>query len=150
MSGRSHHELRRRAFRDQLDAAESESLELLFGVGELTGADIVTPNQTPAWMRKDLEDAVRGFVDGEWQTCTHNPTPESPQPLFAVAWRRGVIVCRRCEYTLAAKRIENKTCDGCGTYCRGASMTVVSVVKRCITYTAGLCDDCADPKPDGQ
>ena len=54
-----------------------------------------------------LADAIR--------TCMHSPTPQHPQPVFAVAWRPGVIACALCPHLLhvGMGTRAGRTCDLC-------------------------------------
>src|SRR5690349_12137455 len=54
-------------------------------------------------------------------TCRHSPDPNAPQPVFAAAWKPGLITCAGCVHLLSLRKgsAADSTCDACGHQCAG-------------------------------
>jgi len=137
---------------DQADAAAGDARTLLGRVAEATGTTPreMDPGDVEDWLRLAGVDALRGFLDGSARVCTHNPTPRRHEPIFACAWRPGLVVCARCIPMLKAPtRVADLTCDRCGRVCAGpaAGDGICPLVLQigALTFNAGACTDC---RPD--
>lgn len=133
---------------DQTAAAAGEAHALAAATVGQTGRLLSAGHLTiPAWARLGALDTLATWVMGGGRTCMHNVTHLRPQPIFAAAWRPGLVVCWNCLHLLHnADPIVDATCDGCGYVCRGvqhgdgirpAGMTV-----GLLTYRVGVCEEC--------
>jgi hypothetical protein len=109
---------------DQADAAAADALATLTAVVDRVGADGVHgihPGDLPGWLRLSVLDAFTNWLSGRADTCRHNPTPQFPRPVFAAAWRPGLIICSACTHLVSLPRgtDADATCDGCGYRCGG-------------------------------
>lgn len=134
--------------RDQIQAAVQEMdglADRLAGDSECTTADV------PDWVRLGHLDVFLKWMKGDARTCLHAPHPDRPEPLFAVAWRPGIVVCRQCPHMLKVTGKKDKTCDACGHVCTGEDGdTIRSLMLQSglLTYMAGACRDCAPADDD--
>lgn len=143
------------AQRDQADAAIDETRRVAHAIAPRIGAEasgITTAAQLPGWLRLALLDALARLMDGTADTCRHSPTPRSPQPVMAAAWRPGLVVCLACVHLLPQCRgsAADRTCDSCGRVCAGTpddpiypGLLAFSVV----LFEYGTCRDCKPPEP---
>jgi hypothetical protein len=71
------------------------------------------------WLRLSLFDALAAHVDGRAQTCDHRPLGD--EPVIAVAWRPGPVVCLGCTYLLDTPpgSTAEETCNACGRQVAG-------------------------------
>jgi hypothetical protein len=99
----------------------------------------------PEWMRLGMLDVVLKWHEGRVLTCIHMPVPARPQPVFAAAWKPGVLVCAQCKNMLAVTGVADTICDGCGHQCKGLPddgiMPVTAFVAN-LGYQAGVCVGC--------
>lgn len=146
------------SFTDQADAAVDHTDELrdaLAGVlapekfrrGWAEAADY------PDWLRLGVLDAFAGWITGETATCLHAPDPMRPQPLFAAAWKPGLVTCIRCTHLLVqpSRSRADKLCDGCGHECAGPDAgdgVYPGVVQLGVMlYEFGTCTSCHADMP---
>src|SRR5690606_3745219 len=82
---------------------------------------IAVPSGTSFWER-ERQRIIRAWSAGEMRSCTHNPSPGAPQPVYVFLWRPDLIVCQRCTMIAnALSEIEDRTCDGCGRVVAGTA-----------------------------
>lgn len=132
------------AHKDQLETAarkarESEEKKLGHKSGWVARESLVD------WVRLGMYDALAEWFFGRAVTCVHQPTPRFPQPMFAAAWKPGLVVCERCVDLLAVTGVANKTCDGCGHVCEGPpddGITPVTTFVGSLGYQVGVCERC--------
>lgn len=138
------------AIADQVDAATDDALRTLTALAGVMGVDsthTTTPAGVPGWLRLGVLDALSTFLTGAGSTCRHNPEPHRPQPVCAVAWRPGLVVCMRCTHLLNAPTAKaDRTCDSCGRECGGVDVDdpiwpgVVQLGP--LVWQYGTCTDC--------
>lgn len=103
----------------------------------------------PAWFRLSLFDEMTRWTSGAGETCQHSPHPDAPQPIFAAAWRPGLMVCTACLFLLSppAGSVASRRCDGCGHVVTGPDdddlITTRTVHLGQLIFSAGTCDRCA-------
>ena len=82
----------------QVSVALADSMEFVTGAMGL-GADaiqLVHGATVADWFRLSARDVLVHWSMGTVRTCVHNPNPLRPAPVFAAAWRPGLIVCGGC------------------------------------------------------
>lgn len=136
-------------YRDQVDAAAMEGRRNAEAV--LGHEAVWVPHEgIVEWVRLGMLDILLKWFDGTALTCIHRPSPNSPEPVWAAAWKPGVIVCDRCTDMLAVTGVADSTCDGCGHVCQGLphdGITPFATFIGCLGYQVGACDSChADVK----
>lgn len=138
-------------FRDQLDAATTHTYRALASAaaaGVLTSPAMIPTAEHPGWVRLSVTDTLVRWNVGSADTCMHAPHPRRPQPVFAAAWRPGMVVCSACGHLLAIppSSITDQTCDGCGKVTAGLAhddpLYPLTVVCGVLTFQAGACRDC--------
>ncbi|WP_045740834.1 hypothetical protein [Actinoplanes rectilineatus] len=142
-------------FTDQQQAAGDEIRRLGEAASTLQGAPLtpLAPQDLPDWIRLSLIDALVWWLLDTATTCRHSPSPYSPKPVFAVAWKPGLIVCAACTGLLYPPRnsIASATCDGCGHVCAGPAtddgIYTASVILGLLWFDVGLCTDCRQTYP---
>lgn len=134
---------------DQLDTAHTEALDQLdreYTGGGWASKQWVEPGVVPGWVRLGALDTLTAWVLGAGPTCSHAPSPGQPEPLYAAAWRPRLVVCGRCPHLLGCSRVEDRTCDGCGTVVGGVDvgdpMWPFQVQVGVLNYRAGMCSGC--------
>jgi len=140
-------------FRDQLEAA---TRDLKGRAEEVAGkpAYLVGTTDMNDWLRLGMLDAFLTWALKKGDTCEHTPDMRYPQPVWAAAWKPGLVVCELCTELLSvAGTPSDKTCDGCGHLCDGLPddpVYPVSLLNGGFGYLAAACQDCyADlPKPE--
>ncbi|SQD96281.1 hypothetical protein FMEAI12_3560026 [Parafrankia sp. Ea1.12] len=103
-------------------------------------------DEIPEWIRFGVVEALVTFSARRATTCQHAPDPARPQPVYAAAWRPGVIACAACcgfLFRLAGDR--DRTCDRCGHIERERGVYPCSVALGPLTFMFGLCHEC---RPD--
>lgn len=135
------------AYQDQLDAASKQSVDL---AEQILGhkAQWVPHKGIIEWVRLGMLDAMLKWFNGEALTCIHRPSPNKPSPVFAAAWKPGVVVCGYCSDMLSVSGTPADTiCDGCGHECKGLPedgiMPFVTFTGS-FGYQAGVCYGCHD------
>lgn len=103
---------------DQLDAAVTDVSAAQASTGERVGLDMA---DTPTWLRLGVLDAWASYCLGDATTCVHNPSADRPEPVFAAAWKPGIVACRACTHLLVLPRNSraDRICDACGYECAG-------------------------------
>jgi hypothetical protein len=140
------------AFRDQLSAATRD----MKGRAEHAAgrpAYLVDPDDTSGWLRLGMLDALLAWSNDKSRTCDHRPDVHFPQPVWAAAWKQGLVVCELCTDLLKISGAADKTCDGCGHPCAGTSadpIFPVSLLAGAFCYLAGACQDCFNELPNPQ
>lgn len=109
--------------RDQDDAATAEAVRFLEVAAKVldTSVDDSTISELPGWVRLGVLHTYAAWQTSEGTTCMHAPHPARPEPVFAVAWRPGLVACRRCIHLTALRpgSVPDRTCDGCGHVAAG-------------------------------
>ena len=92
-----------------------------------------------------LDTLVR-WADGTARVCLHNPSISRPEPVFAAAYKPGLVVGRECVALLRVWGVQDRTCDGCGHECRGIEaddpIYPTAVVVGALNFSAGVCRSC--------
>ncbi len=147
------HELLPTALADQVQAAGAHASSARKLAAAFMGADpknsrYMAARDIPEWIRLGAFDALARWFDGTADTCMHCPVPEQPQPINAVAWKPGLVVCLQCTHLLKCRpgSLEERTCDACGHECTGPEhddgiwpgLTQAGV----LLYEYGVCGDC--------
>ena len=132
------------AFKDQLNAAMKQNIA---GEEDRLGhkARWVPHLGLPEWVRLGMLDVTLKWFEGQALTCIHMPRPERPQPVFAAAWKPGVVTCRQCRHLLAVTGVADTICDGCGHECKGMpddGIKPVTAFCGQLAYQMGVCMDC--------
>src|SRR5690606_23872762 len=87
-------------WRDQYDAASRDNFRHTIRAAMIDAAmsphyGIAVPSGTSFWER-ERQRIIRAWSAGEMRSCTHNPSPGAPQPVYVFLWRPDLIVCQRC------------------------------------------------------
>jgi hypothetical protein len=127
----------------------------MLAVQLIEGAPVVGVGRgaVPDWMRLGSLDTFLHWVAGEARVCMHAPDPRRPEPVFAAAWKPGLVTCGRCAFLLKAVGDDDRRCDCCGHLCAGVDagdpICTTTVWLGALAYQAGVCGDChtdfADP-----
>lgn len=132
------------AFKDQVDAASKEGIaeeERKLG----NKARWVPRQGSPEWVRLGMYDAMLKWSEDAVITCIHQPKFAKPEPVFAAAWKPGVVVCARCTHLLAVTGVADTICDGCGHQCTGLpddGIAPVTAFTGSLGYQMGVCTSC--------
>lgn len=113
-----------RAWADQAAAAADDATAAMTAAAVVLGGTGVVRSEyraTPEWIRLNVLSAYVGWAAGKASTCMHNPTAARPEPVFAAAWKPGLVTCARCPHLLELPRgsAKDRTCDGCGRVTTG-------------------------------
>lgn len=129
---------------DQVDAAAAEGIKL--AERELGHDAAWVPHKgIIEWVRLGMLDVLLKWFNKEALTCIHMPTPDRPEPVYAAAWKPGVVVCVQCLALLTAVGVADTICDGCGHECKGPpddGITPFTTFAGSLGYQAGVCDSC--------
>jgi hypothetical protein len=101
----------------------------------------------PEWVRLGMYDVLIRWSEGRALTCSHQPSIDRPQPVYAAAWKPGVVVCGQCQPMLRVIGLADRTCDGCGHECMGMpddGILPVSAFTGALAYQVGVCVSCED------
>jgi hypothetical protein len=137
---------------DQALAAQAQSV----AATKLTEGDRlgwIPRDDIDAWVRLGTLDALLGWLDGRGRTCMHSPSHHRPQPVFAAAWRPGLVVCAQCLHLLDVTGPASMVCDCCGRACEGTDADdpvfcgAVWLGELC--YQWGACTDCRPSLEEG-
>lgn len=132
-------------FKDQVDAAQREMIAVQEKVLGNPARWIPHPG-LPEWVRLGMYDVVLKWANHQVATCIHQPDFGRPQPVYAAAWKPGVVVCGPCDYLLAVTGAADRTCDGCGHECLGVEHDdgIMPITAFCgpLAYQMGVCTDC--------
>lgn len=132
------------ALKDQVLAAQAEAITT--EEGRLRHNARWVPHQgLPEWVRLGMLDVTLKWFEGQALTCIHMPAAERPQPVFAAAWKPGVVVCARCRHLLAVVGVADTICDGCGHECKGMpddGIKPVTAFVGMLAYQVGVCVSC--------
>jgi len=135
------------ALLDQTEAAHADVDNLVRMVGRSMESSVADLDytQVPEWVRLSVTDTLVSFMTGTVATCMHNPNPNHPQPVFAAAWKPGLITCAACLHLFKVVGAADRTCDRCGVVRAG---TPGEGVHSCtltfgqLVFFYGLCPDC--------
>jgi hypothetical protein len=103
---------------------------------------------TPEWVRLGALTALTTWWAGDGRTCMHSPCKSRPEPVFAAAWKPGLVTCMRCVhlFKVAENSVPDRTCDGCGRVVAGVSRgepIYPSALKiAALMWQFGVCEDC--------
>jgi hypothetical protein len=101
------------------------------------------------WLQLSIMDAVATFLSGRARTCIHSPEAGQPQPVFAAAWRPGLITCAECVRLLEIKdAVADSMCDRCGqsSHPEGEIWPMIAHYVW-LTFAYGLCRSCKGESP---
>ncbi|MGO8772063.1 MAG: hypothetical protein ACLQIK_08385 [Mycobacterium sp.] len=137
---------------DQLAAAHRDSVALIEAI-EDRPVRYVPRSSVDDWLRLGLLDTFLTWVSGNARVCLHAPDFRRPEPVWAAAWKPGLVVCPRCTRQLKVFGDADAACDRCGRVTLGVEhddgIYTLSVMLGALTYQAGACRDClpedADP-----
>jgi tetratricopeptide (TPR) repeat protein len=128
-----------RAAASQWMAAEADGLV----------ATPIPPHGWPEWLRIKILETLMAWGTGVGATCMHAPSQTRPEPVFAAAWKPGLVVCPKCTHLLSVPggkgSREDNTCDGCGHVAKGTGDDVIrwaAVPVGPLTYALGVCSSC--------
>jgi len=113
--------------------------------GEVTELDFAA---MPEWVRLPMLETYVGWCTGRGSTCIHAPAPDRPEPMFAVAWRPGLVACARCIHltVLRPGSRADRRCDCCGRIVAGIEHAEGIHPGRlqygALLYGWGACPDC--------
>lgn len=136
---------------DQTDATVDEihrNLKAAKDAGIVENTAQLANGEHPGWVRLGIIDTLVAWWSGRHSSCTHAPHPLRPQPVVAVAWKPGLVVCGHCTHLLSipTNSTADRTCDGCGRVTAGPDaddpMYPTMVAAGVLTYGLGLCRDC--------
>lgn len=138
-------------YSDQMSAAQDEALatskQAVTEGAFKTLAEGYT-RDLPGWLRLGAFTALVEWTLGQGSTCMHDPHPMRPQPVYAAAWRPGLVVCARCPHLFALRHSSerDRTCDCCGKVVSGVIAedpirpSMVHIAN--LTYSVGTCMGC--------
>lgn len=122
---------------DQMDAARDEALL----VAALAAGSAPVMVEAPEWVVLLVAEAFLAYGTGQADTCPCSPSADRPSPVYAAAWRPGVIACgRHGAYLFALGGDAAKTCDRCGSVVE--DITTDAIVAGPLTFHFGLCPGC--------
>ncbi len=142
---------------DQADAAADDARRITRTAIRAVSPDhldeqYLPPAAVAGWLRLGAVDALRAFLEGTARTCLHNPSPTRFEPIFAAAWKPGLVVCQQCTVLFKAHGEADRRCDGCGHVCAGPDhgdgIRATNLCVGALTYTAGVCVDCYASKQE--
>lgn len=129
----------------QLLAAEAEVHNAMVAAG----AEQLRHQEVSDWLRLGAVEALVNHLAGTASTCLHAPDPRKPLPIFAAAWRPGLIVCAGCRHLLALHGEADLQCDLCGRVDGSVSSLLLSL--GALVFLAGACRGCrADVRTNGR
>jgi hypothetical protein len=125
------------SFVDQLHAARRDADALL---------DRMQPEAThgpaPDWMRMATTAALVSWgVFREAVTCSHQPDPARPQPVYAAAFRPGLVTCQQCIPALI-HGTDPHHCDRCGET-KTETCLMGSMQLGTMTWLFHICPSCS-------
>lgn len=140
------------ALTDQHDAATRDTTHVYAAIAEQLGGSVNgrTVAETPAWIRLGVIEAWVGYCSGRAATCIHAPSAERPTPVFAAAWKPGLVVCGQCIRLTSprAGSLKDRTCDGCGHECAGVDagdpIYPSGAQMGSLIFQFGVCTSCRD------
>ncbi|MFI5495283.1 hypothetical protein [Actinoplanes sp. NPDC051859] len=144
---------------DEADIATGQAFNVLTKMAESPGSGgliLSAPKDIPGWLRLSVMDAVATYFAGRADTCRHSPSPRAPIPVFAAAWRPGVVSCGACcgyLFAIPSDTDADATCDRCGHRCTGVAagdpICPAMVQFGPLVYQYGVCRDCLPPQAKG-
>jgi hypothetical protein len=129
------------AVTDQFDAGARDTRVLFEGLHGLLGGQRLPREypDIPEWVRLAILSELMTFMAGAGRTCVHCDL-RRPQPMLAVAWKPGLVVCRYCYAMTKPTKAENEHCDHCGV--RTDTFSSLVVPWGLLIWEAGICTDC--------
>ena len=138
------------ALRDQTEAATDDAHRVLLAEAAALGVEgeNIPHRDMAEWVRLPLLDTWVRWCTGRGRTCLHEPHPDRPEPVFAAAWRPGLVACARCPHLIQLRRgsAKDRTCDRCGRVTtgpeRGDGIHPGRVQLGPLLFAYGCCGDC--------
>jgi len=101
----------------------------------------------PLWLRNKLAAQLQTWQDGDFDTCTHQPTYASGKPVYMVAWLAHMVVCPGCAHltNMPASHSLAHICDKCAHICAETPddhLVCARLQFGRVTYVFGVCSDC--------
>jgi hypothetical protein len=127
---------------DQLDAAAAHARRVLTTAAK-RGSAALDPNPPVRWLAKHAAEIRTAIEKRTVRACPH--IGDTPQLLFAAAWRPGHLVCLSCLPALDPDPAEAVRCDHCrqaAPYLHG-SVTALGPV----LFAYALCPRCVTGQP---
>ena len=135
-------------FADQICAASSQLEAQAEAICDRPGATRrLSTSEVDDWLRLGLLDTFTKWVAGQARTCKHMPDARRPEPVWAAAWKPGLVVCTACLHLhRLASAAADRVCDGCGHSCEGPEfgdgITPIVLSLGGFGYRAGACGPC--------
>jgi hypothetical protein len=124
---------------DQMIAATAEQRRVIENVHRKRKVRATT-NVVPDWLRLPALQTLLTFADGQAETCQH-AHPDKPQPIYAAAWRPGLVTCGHCTHLFRLSGPADHVCDRCGQH--DDTMHQLHLTHGALVYMAGVCTPCA-------
>lgn len=139
------------ALRDQTEAAADGARRALLAEAAALGVEgeHIPHRDMPEWVRLPLLDTWFRWCTGRGRTCLHEPHPDRPEPVFAAAWRPGLVACAACPHLIQLRRgsAADRTCDRCGRVTAGPEhgdgIHPARVQLGPLLFAYGSCGDCS-------
>jgi hypothetical protein len=101
-----------------------------------------THGPAPDWMRMATTAALVSWgVFRDAATCSHQPHPARPQPVYAAAFRPGLVTCQRCIPALIDGTDPHR-CDRCGET-KAETCLMGSMQLGAMTWLFHVCRSCS-------
>lgn len=137
---------------DQIHAARDEAVAVsqhAVDVGLYSHLEEGFTRDLPDWIRLGAFTALVEWMMGQGSTCMHSPHHDRPEPVYAAAWRPGLVVCSRCPhlFMMRHRSERDRTCDACGRVVAGLDVDdpikpyTVHIIN--LAYSVGTCRGCA-------
>lgn len=135
---------------DQGDAAAADAYRWLEFEAPLIGGKLGRLDHAAlaGWVRLGVVSTWTAWSLGQGSTCMHAPSVDRPEPVFAAAWRPGLVACARCVHltVLRPGSPADRTCDACGHVVAGIDHGEGIYPGRLqfgpMLYAYGTCDGC--------
>jgi hypothetical protein len=123
------------------------ALKTISAVDPAARVDHPDPGQVEDWLRLGLLDTLLAWLTGKGRrTCMHAPHPARPEPVYAAAYKPGLVVCAQCLPMLRVSGEADRACDACGHVCAGLEhgdpCYPIVLALGPFTYAAGACPAC--------
>jgi hypothetical protein len=130
------------ALMDQAGAAADQVERGMKALAAQRPADAAPqPGGVPDWVMVSGLETLSRYALGLGSTCMHNPDPLKPRPVYACAWRPGVVACADCAPRLFRLVGEaDKRCDQCGAISDRVNTALAPF--GLLTFLFGLCAGC--------
>ena len=126
---------------DQYDAAADEVVAAVTAYKtRIDGVNAAVPD----WVEVSGLETLARWAFGAGTTCIHDPGPRKPRPVYACAWRPGLVACADCVPRLFRLRGDaDRRCDQCGSISADGVFSAAAVFGA-LTFFFGLCPGCRD------